>query len=171
MDWWIFAIVALAVVIVVQAITKKPTQQKEVLEESNKSVQYKSKPFLTPNEKGFLAILRELAKHGLIVVPQVNLATVVQKVGEFRYQNELYRNIDFGVFDREYNLLLLIELNDASHQQSARRARDIKVKEIIKQAGLKLITFYTNMPNKPEYVVGRVLDELNTSKSTNSEKM
>ncbi|WP_242828597.1 DUF2726 domain-containing protein [Enterocloster clostridioformis] len=93
-------------------------------------------------------------------MPQVNLATIIQKTGEFKYQNELYRNIDFGIFDKNYNILLLIELNDISHQQYKRRERDMKVKEIVKQADIKLINFYTDKPNKPEYVTKRILNEL-----------
>ncbi|MCD7994828.1 MAG: DUF2726 domain-containing protein, partial [Clostridia bacterium] len=73
---------------------------------------------------------------------------------------ELYRNIDFGIFDKNYNILLLIELNDISHQQYKRRERDMKVKEIVKQADIKLINFYTDKPNKPEYVTKRIMNEL-----------
>lgn len=149
-------------IMIIRAVIKKPSSQNgpKVEQADEKKIQYKKKSFLTASEKKFLAILRELAKHGIIVVPQVNLATVIQKTGEFRYQSELYRNIDFGVFDREYNLLLLIELNDFSHQQGSRQRRDIRVKDITSQAGIKLITFYTDKPNKPEYVIARVLDEL-----------
>ena len=164
MEWWMWVgIIVLVGIIIIQAVGKKPetsSKPEEVTEVDEKKIQYKKKNFLTAREKDFMAILRELAKHNLIVMPQVNLATVVQKVGEFRYQNELYRNIDFGVFDREYNLLLLIELNDSSHQQSARQRRDIRVKDIVTQADMKLMTFYTDKPNKSEYVIERILNEL-----------
>jgi len=82
-------------------------------------------------------------------------------MGEYRYQNELYRNIDFGIFDKDYNILLLIEINDYSHQQNNRQKRDMQVKNITSQAGIKLIVFYTNKPNKPEYIIERILRELN----------
>ena len=36
----------------------------------------------------------------------------------------------------------------------------MKVKEIVKQADIKLINFYTDKPNKPEYVTKRILNEL-----------
>lgn len=145
--------------------TPKITEEiniKEPIKEDNNinKNQYKKKNFLTSTEKEFLSILCELKKYDLIIVPQVNLATIIQKTGEFRYQNELYRNIDFGIFDKNYNILLLIELNDISHQQYKRRERDMKVKEIVKQADIKLINFYTDKPNKPEYVTKRIMNEL-----------
>ena len=90
----------------------------------------------------------------------MNLATIIQKIGDFRYQNELYRNIDFGVFDSEYNLLLLIELNDSSHRQQ----RDLKVNDIVSGAGIKLMKFYTDKPNNQDYVIGRILGELGIAK-------
>lgn len=137
-------------------------KEKELTKEDNNinKNQYKKKYFLTNTEKQFLSILYELKKYNLIIIPQINLATIIQKTGEFRYQNELYRNIDFGIFDKNYNILLLIELNDISHQQYKRRERDMKVKEIVKQADIKLINFYTDKPNKPEYVIKRIMNEL-----------
>ena len=147
------------------AQTLKKTEEINTEEQTNKDNninknQYKKKNFLTYAEKNFLSMLYELKKYDLIIVPQVNLATIIQKTGEFQYQNELYRNIDFGIFDKNYNILLLIELNDKTHQQYKRRERDIKVKEIIKQANIKLITFYTDKPNKPDYVIKRIIKEL-----------
>ena len=145
--------------------TFKKTEKIKVEEntEKNNNInknQYKKKNFLTCTEKKFLSVLHELKKYDLIIIPQVNLATIIQKTGEFKYQNELYRNIDFGIFDKNYNILLLIELNDISHQQYKRRERDMKVKEIVKQADIKLINFYTDKPNKPEYVTKRIINEL-----------
>ena len=52
--------------------------------------QYKKKNFLTYTEKKFLSVLHELKKYDLVIIPQVNLATIIQKTGEFKYQNELY---------------------------------------------------------------------------------
>ena len=127
---------------------------------NDKNIGYIGKEFLTPSEKHFLSLLKEVETLGLIVVPQINLATIIQKTGKYTWQNELFRNIDYGIFDGEYKLLLLIELNDKSHQQYNRRNRDIKVHDILRQANIDMITFYTNMPNKAEYVVNRVMNKI-----------
>lgn len=173
MKWWIVVVIVLAIVVVIQAVTKRPRAAQPAPEEApaaeEKTVRYQKKRFLSASEKSFMDILRALEAYHVIVVPQVNLATVIEKVGEFRYQNELYRNVEFGIFDADYNPLLLIELNDASHQQDARKARDAKVKSITSQAGIQLMTFYTNKPNKPDYVIERILTALKLQKEPATE--
>ena len=75
-----------------------------------------------------------------------------------RYRTELFRNVDFGIFTKDYTkLLLLIELNDSSHKNISRRDRDLKVKKILNDAGIPLINFYSNYPNEKEYVINRIL--------------
>ena len=82
-----------------------------------------------------------------------------------RYQSELYRNIDYAVFSKDLTtLLLLIELNDITHEQKSRKIRDMKVKDICNNSGIKLITFYTKYDNKEKYVVNRVIEEINKLK-------
>lgn len=121
---------------------------------------YNKKVFLTSNEYSFytkmISLENELHIH---IVPQVNLGTIIDK--SYGYRNELNRNIDFGIFDSTYkNILLLIELNDNSHNNQNRKTRDKKVKEICKEAGIKLITFYTSKPNEIIYVKNRIKGEL-----------
>lgn len=74
----------------------------------------------------------------------------------------MFRNIDFAIFDSDYStLLLLIEINDKTHQTRKRKERDHKVDEICEKAGIKLIKFYSNYSNEKEYVKNRVKKELN----------
>lgn len=164
--------IVLAVIIVVIIYIKQNKKQKEnkndceINETSSpyikneKEIRYHEKDFLTYNEKNFMKILNELSNHNLFVFPQINLATVIKKESDFRYQNELYRNIDFGIFDNEYRLQLLIELNDPSHKSKKRYERDLKVRNVVSQAGIKLVTFYTNKPNESHYVINRILKEI-----------
>ena len=125
----------------------------------------KRKKFMTYNERIFYNKLIELEEeYNLKIQPQINLATIIKKKNNNYYKrvNELFRNIDFGIFSKNYNdLLLLIELNDKSHNKKERKLRDEKVKDIVKEAGIKLITFYTNFPNKEEYIKNRILKEIN----------
>ena len=74
------------------------------------------------------------------VFPQLALVTLVDKI-DASYRNELFRVVDFGLFDKRNNRpLLVIELNDASHNRDDRKLRDEKVKCILHRAGLKLLT-------------------------------
>ena len=111
---------------------------------------YKVKRLMTGFEKYFYDILVELETElGIRIQPQVNLASIVQKETNNYYINELFRNIDFGIFTKDYNeLLLLIEINDSSHYLSERIKRDKKVQEILNCADIKLIKFYSEYPNK-----------------------
>ncbi|MDR1795507.1 MAG: DUF2726 domain-containing protein [Erysipelotrichaceae bacterium] len=158
----LLVLLALAVLWIMKQMQEKKALQSnaEPAEEAGKNYHYAPKKLLTGSEKNFFSTLQQLQQYNLQVFPQVNLATIIEKSGKFRYQNELYRNIDFGIFDRDYNVLLLIELNDPSHFQKDRKARDTKVKDIVKQANLELMTFYTDKPNKPEYVISRILKSL-----------
>ncbi len=132
---------------------------------SKRTNMYAKKVFLTPSEKIFFSKLKPLEQElDVIVIPQVNLASVIKKVTPSKFQTELFRNIDFGIFNSNYDLLLLIELNDQSHNQSRRRKRDVRIKEICKKAGIRLISFYTSYENEPHYVENRVKTELNNIK-------
>ncbi|WP_289475094.1 DUF2726 domain-containing protein, partial [Klebsiella pneumoniae] len=58
---------------------------------------------------------------------QVNLASVVNKIDMSKYRNELFRNVDFGFFDKEtLKPLLLVEINDSTHKIKSRYQRDLK---------------------------------------------
>ena len=90
---------------------------------------YTRKDFLTYNEKLFYRKLLPLS-NDYIIIPQVNLASVIQKESA-KYRTELFRNIDFGIFSKDFELLLLIELNDKSHMKRNRKIRDNKIKNIL----------------------------------------
>ncbi len=127
-------------------------------------IEYYPREYLTYNERLFYSTLLKLESRGdYKVIPQVNLATIVQKKSNQRYQSELYRNIDFVVFNKSLDkVYLLIELNDATHNQNNRKDRDLKVKKICNAAGYKLMTFYTKYPNEENYVLNRITNFLNS---------
>ena len=124
---------------------------------------YSTKSLMTKYEKYFYNILIELKEElSIEVMPQVNLASVINKDTNNKYRNELFRNIDFGIFTKDYEkLLLLIEINDKTHSNYSRKKRDAKIDSILSNAGIKLIKFYSNYPNKKEYVKKRIKDEIN----------
>lgn len=119
---------------------------------------YQQKESLVTNyEKYFYDIFEKNFSDKYKIQTQVNLASVVSKLGQFRYQNELYRNIDFGFFEKEtLKPLLLIEINDATHGKAERYARDLKVRNILNQAGIKLLTFYSFYENREDYIIDRI---------------
>lgn len=145
-------------------VTDDEVDEETLSQNQNKQEhKYEKKKIMSEYEKYFYDILTENFSRKYFIMPQVNLASIINKEKNFptEYQNELYRNIDFGIFDKNtMEVKLLIEINDKTHRQARRAARDIKVKDICEAADIKLITFYTNYPNKKEYVVDRIKNNL-----------
>ena len=121
---------------------------------------YEIKPLISDYERKFYNILKELEPN-YSILPQLNLASVIKKVNNNKYYSELFRNIDFAVFSKDFNkLLLLIEINDKTHNTYIRRSRDIKVQKIVNKVNIPLIKFYSNYPNEKNYVINRILNEI-----------
>lgn len=97
---------------------------------------------MTQTEYDYFKIINAYFGDNYLILPQINLAAVIDKVGE-GYRTELFRNADFGVFDYNYRPILLIEINDNTHFRKDRIERDKKVNEICKKAKLPLVTFWT----------------------------
>lgn len=134
----------------------------------NEETIYTRKKLMTDYEYKFYNILKEL-EDNYTIVPQLNLAAVVKKINNNRYYSELFRNIDFAIFTKDYQeLLLLIELNDQTHNNYNRKDRDLKVKKICNDIGVKLMTFYTKYPNEKVYVINRIKNELSDNKTYNN---
>lgn len=128
-------------------------------EVKKEDIVYVKKNFMTPSELRFYKTLLELSGE-YNIIPQINLATIVRKTNK-GYINELFKNIDFAIFDKEFKeVLLLIELNDSSHDHYNRKDRDLKVKKICNDTNLKLMTFYTKYPNEKNYVINRIKNEI-----------
>lgn len=136
------------------------------LEMSKNEPSYYRKRIMTNSEINFLKKLSDL-KDKYLIIPQVNLASIIEKRGA-KYHSELFRNIDFGIFDKDYNLLLLIELNDKTHTSVKRRDRDLKVKKILSDCQIPLLIFYTYYPNEKSYVLNRISSALNKIENLDS---
>lgn len=123
---------------------------------------YSVKPLMTKYEKYFYNILVELEDELSVKIhPQVNLASILNKESNNYYINELFRNIDFAIFSKDYEkLILLIEINDSTHKSKDRIARDKKVDKILGKANVRLLKFYSDYPNKREYIKDRIKNEI-----------
>ena len=123
---------------------------------------YKQKKFVTETEQYFYQILLEIEKeYDVKVQAQINLASIIEKKIKHKYANELFRNIDFCIFDKNLeHLLLAIEINDRTHLKKERKLRDEKVDNILKDANIKIIKFYTDKENKRIYVINRILKNI-----------
>ncbi len=120
---------------------------------------YVKKDFMTNFELSFYDKLKPLEAN-YKVIPQVPLSSLVDKVNRYKTPLELFRTIDFVIFDNNFHPLLLIELNDKTHHEKNRIKRDNKVKNIVSSAGLKIIFFYSEYSNEKEYVINRIMENI-----------
>jgi len=141
----------------------------EDVEKATTDIKYEKKPIMSNYEIMFYNRMKDLETE-YNIVPQLVLSSVVDKKSKQKYRSELYRIIDFAIFSKDYSkLLLLIELNDNTHNQRKRKDRDLKVKKICNSAKIKLITFYTKYPNEKDYIINRIKKEIETNESMNKE--
>lgn len=76
------------------------------------------------------------------ILPQTALISIIDKVSQNSFRNELFRIIDFCIMSTKTSApLLLIELNDASHNRADRKERDRKVADICARAKMPIISF------------------------------
>ena len=127
----IAAVISLAAFIAVRIIQKK-----------RESRYYLKDSLLTSCEMQYFKILDAYFGKDYRVLPQINLASVIEKGGQ-GFRTELFRNVDFGIFDYNFRPILLIEINDNSHFRKDRIERDESVQLITKKARIPLITFWT----------------------------
>ena len=135
----------------------------EDVEKATTDIKYEKKTIMSDYEIMFYNRMKDLETE-YNIVPQLVLSSVVDKKSKQKYRSELYRIIDFAIFSKDYSkLLLLIELNDNTHNQRKRKDRDLKVKKICNSAKIKLITFYTKYPNEKDYIINRIKKEIETN--------
>ncbi|MCI8460453.1 MAG: DUF2726 domain-containing protein [Bacilli bacterium] len=161
-DLIILGIIIFTIGAILKLLNDKLFGNNQTNNNNNKNPTYSRKKLMTDSEYNFYLKIKDLEQY-YNIVPQVNLATIINKQSEDKFRNELFRNIDFAIFTKDYSTtLLLIELNDATHANSSRKKRDEKVEAICKMSDIPLIKFYTKYPNEREYVVNRILKEINT---------
>ena len=145
----------------IQKILSNREQNNEIKE--NYKI-YEKKGLVTNCENYFYNIIEKNFGNNYKIQVQIPLSSVIHKNKDFpqQYQNELYRTIDIGIFTKNtLKPLLLIEINDASHNEERRKYRDYKVRRICEEAGIKLITFYTCYPNSEQNIVNEIKYKLN----------
>jgi len=111
---------------------------------------------MTECEQEYYQAIKEILSGNYEIQPQINLASVVSKLNHEQYRTELFRNIDFGIFDGSYKIKVLIEINDKTHEQEDRKKRDKEVKRICSAAGIPLITFWVKFGVDKVYIKKRL---------------
>ena len=127
------------------------------------------KELLNSYEMRFFNIVRNTLKSKYVIIPQVNLQTIIDTNTNTR-NDELYRNIDFMVFyANKYIPFLAIELNGQQHYSNPYWVeRDKSVKQILEKVQLPLLTIdiktlKTKADNDIYQLMKKVIKYLNPS--------
>lgn len=111
---------------------------------------------VTDTEMNYLKCIKGALPEGYLIQPQANLASFIVRTDGAKYQNELFRNVDFIITDLFYKPLILIEINDQTHLSHDRVNRDKKVTNICEEAGIPIIKLWTSYGVNPEYIKKRI---------------
>jgi hypothetical protein len=101
---------------------------------------------LTPAEKDFLEVLRQIVGDKYSIELQVPLSRIVSPIDSnahftnYRDFNKISaKSIDFVLYDKEYKPYLAIELDDRSHSRWNRIKRDAFVNDVMESVGLRIV--------------------------------
>ena len=120
---------------------------------------------VTETERKYLSAICQVTPQGYTVQAQVNLASIIEKTDNSKFQNELYRNIDACIFDAYFKPIALIEINDSTHNAPSRIERDKKVAMICEEAGIPLIRFWTQYGINLDYMRKKISEAIEKSKN------
>ena len=120
------------------------------LYEKKETMPYQRKELLTDNEFAFYKKIRSTAKRCCLhILAKVRLADLVEvepmedEKRWFKHFSKISsKHIDFAVVNHDFEVLFLIELDDASHEEEARKERDTFVNAVLAQTGYELERVY-----------------------------
>ncbi len=116
---------------------------------------YNPKPILTKREYNFYVKLYPVAeKYDLQIFTKVRLADLIEP--KPKAENPMWmecfnkikaKHIDFALADKDANIIVLIELDDSTHQRQDRIERDEFVNAVLKNTGYVLLRTYGETEN------------------------
>lgn len=142
----IFAVIFIAVVLVVAIKISSGSEKRKVFK-NNKYSYYVKGQVMTRAEVEFFRKLNETVEERYFVFPQVHLSALL----DYRVKGQDWRiafrhingkSVDFVLCDKtSLQPAYAIELDDATHEKPDRMERDAEVERIFKEAQLPLVRF------------------------------
>lgn len=125
--------------------TATPNQDEEMTNDNfDYSLGYKQKWMFTYNEKDAFQKLKTVTDElGLYLFAKVRLYDLVEPKPEIEkwrtYQYKIQaKHVDFVICDKKLVARAVIELDDASHEEAARKERDVFVDKVLQNCGYKI---------------------------------
>ena len=154
--WCVFAfglLLFIAGVVAFAVLLRKPDKRRLIPEGAEYEVK---KCLMTSPEIELYHILLKILGRKYCVFPQMSLNAMLDKRSGGGFRSELFRIADFCITDLSYQPLLVIELNDSSHQREERRLRDEKVLAICANAGLPVLSIPLSMARDEKRIKNEV---------------
>lgn len=120
--------------------------------------------YLTQAELSFFSVLKSAIQDKYEIVPQVSLKSIVNVKANVRdfytYFNKIDRKVlDFVLFTKStYKPVLIIELDDSSHNNPDRRDRDHFIDKVAEKVNLSIL----HIPTKYSYQKETLVHEINS---------
>lgn len=137
-------------------------KEKDAVEDDKKFLYELKSSLVTRNEMEYLNCIKAILPENCLIQAQANLASFIERTDGARFQNELYRNVDFIITDLSYRPLMVVEINDQTHLTGDRRERDKKVSNICEEAGIPIVKLWTSYGVNQEYIKKRVTETLSS---------
>lgn len=122
--------------------------------------------YLTPAELSFLTVLKSAVNGRYEIIPQVALKSIIKvknSVKDFYiYFNKIDRKVlDFVLFERiNYKPLLIIELDDSSHNQFDRKERDYFVDKVVSTAKIPILHIPVKYTYSPDTLAKQIMETI-----------
>lgn len=126
---------------------------------------YEKKERLTTKaESEFFNILQQVVSDSYYIVPQVKLSSIISvSVNGKEYQKYLNKidrkTVDFVLFNKQFSPIMVIELDDHSHDRESRKRRDNFVNELMEKTNLKIIHIKTSYSYNAEEIRNLIFEK------------
>lgn len=147
------AIIVLAVIFLVAINLAKKSQSEGSGKPAKKTVQYRKKQFMTPNEKDFYKkIIYALKGTNYVAFPQVSMGALIDSnlpkgTQAYMYSRYAFQSkvCDFVVCKKsDFEPVAILELDDVTHEIQ----KDVKRDSMTLDAGIPTLRFWSR--NKPD---------------------
>lgn len=144
-------------------LLKKVDQKREEYPDDffNSNKNYTAKPLLTNNELKLFSHLIEWFDKHYWIFPQVSLRSIIATPKFRNTSKELYRTIDFVIFNTDFHPILAIELNGKEHLKDPYTInRDISNIKILQKAQIPIMILWNEDISKPKKIYKTIKTKL-----------
>lgn len=134
-------LVLIAIITILEKKIQNNNEEIKVDENKNYAEYYSKKDYLlTPTELKFYKLLKNITdKLGYSIFVQVPLYEIVNHKNYKDFNKIKSKSIDFVITQKNCKILICIELDDKTHNNTKRIERDKFINKLFKDIGIKLI--------------------------------